>query len=402
MAIFAQHGFGDGNPGRIEAGLNAGVIGGCILSPKDLSLTSLRAKVEDIRCIAPSATILFDPQYYATLVGQVAKARLGSLMSDYTDYFSPKHYKDLRREKSIRSEVEKVIQFQRRIGFDDIILPGILMRDGLSSESSSIAKSLLEIGDEIANEQGLSSRCWLTLALGESCFRDMKALQDLVDEITGMLLQSHGVYLLVETSSLSGTSPWCNASVLSGQMYLVYALNLAGFRVTCGFSGLSAPYLSAVGAEDIAFGWFETLRFFSMDRFMPSVGMGGQRPKKKYLSRALWSRIDLGQLRPLATAYPDVLNQSLFDQTFVSGDPTEKDEVVQHWSAVGDFCESLARHETVPMKIADLRLQLVRSQQLMARISTLSLPGFDERITQTRAALRSFEELAELSLPKED
>lgn len=322
-------------------------------------------------------------------------------MSDYTDYFSPKHYRDLRREKSIRSEIEKVIQFQQRIGFDEIVLPGILMRDGLSSESSSIAKSLLEIGDEIANEQGISSRSWLTLALGESCFRDMKALQDLVDEITGMMLQSQGIYLLVETTALNGISPWCNASVLSGQMYLVYALNLAGFQVTCGFSGLSAPYLSAVGAENIAFGWFETLRFFSLDRFMPSVGMG-KRPKKKYLSRALWSRLDLGQLRPLATAYPEVLNQSPFDQLFLNGDPAERDEIVQHWHAVGDFCSDLARSESVPLRIANLRLQLLRSQQLKARIPTLSLPGFDERIAQTRGALSRFEDLAELSLPEQD
>lgn len=401
MAVLAQHGFGDGTPGRIDAGLNAGVIQGCILSPKDLSLASLKLKITGIQSDHPSAKILFDPQYYAALVGHVDQARLGSLASDYAGYFSPKHYRDLRREKSIRNEVEKVIQFQQEIALDDIVLPGIVMRDGLASESSSIAKSLLEIGDEIANEKAISSQCWLTLALGESCFRDMKALQDLVDEITGMLLQSHGIYLLVETTPLGGTSPWCNASVLSGQMYLVYALSLAGFRVTCGFSGLSAPYLSAVGAENIAFGWFETLRFFSLDRFMPAVGMG-KRPKKKYLSRALWSRIDLGQLRPLASAYPDVMNQSPYDALFLTGDPAERDEIVQHWHAVGEFCMQLDRCESVPVKLADLRLNLTRSQQLKARMPTLSLPGFEERIAQTRAALRRFEELAELSLPEED
>ena len=401
MSILAQHGFGDGNPGRIEAGLRAEVIDGCILSPKDLSLASLQSKIVGIREINQSAKILFDPQYYASILGNIDNIRLGSLISDYTDYFGPKHYKDLRREKNIRSEIEKVVRFQQRIGLSEIVFPGIMIQDGLKSESASIVKSFLEIGDEVAKDLNLSQQSWLTLALGESCFRDLKALQDLVDEITGMWLQSQGIYLLVETSNLDGNSPWCNSSVLSGQMYLVYALSLAGFKVTCGYSGLSAPYLAAAGASNVAFGWFETLRFFSLDRFMPSSG-GGKRPKKKYLSRALWTRLDSGLLRALVAAHPELLNGSIHDQLFTNGSPTEKDEIVQHWNAVGTFCNDLSKSESVPLKIANLRLQLLRSEQIKARIPTLSLPGFDERIAQTKAALRRFEDLAELSLSEQD
>jgi hypothetical protein len=399
MSLLAQHGFGDG--GRIRAGLEIGLIDGCILSPKDLSRSSMLAKIEEIRQAAPAARILFDPQFYVSLIGNLPGVRLGSLMSDYGDYFAPKHYKDLRREKNIRDEVEKVIQFQQRIGLQEIILPGILMQDGLKSEAASIAKSFLEIGDEVAGSEGIASRSWLTLALGESCFRDLKALQDLVDEITGMGLQSHGVYLLVETSNLDGISPWCHSSVLSGQMYLVYALSLAGFKVTCGYSGLSAPYLSSVGADAVAFGWFDTLRYFSLDRFRPSGGMS-QRPKKKYLSRALWSRLDVALLRAIATAHPSVLNGSEQDEEFMTGEPKEKDEILQHWHAVREYCDEQVRSSSVPLRIANFRLHLTISEQLKARIPMLSIPGFDERITQTRGALSRFEHLAELSLPRED
>lgn len=397
MPILAQHGFGDGNPGRIEAGLRADVIEGCILSPKDLSLASLQSKIAGIREIKQSAKIFFDPQYYASILGNIDGARLGNLISDYTDYFGAKHYKDLRRERNIQSEVKKVIQFQQRININEIILPGIMIQDGLKSESASIAKSFIEISDEIAAGQNISQQSWITLALGESCFRDLKSLQDLVDEITGMWLQSQGIYLLIETSNLNGSSPWCNSSVLSGQMYLVYALNLAGFKVTCGYSGLPAPYLAAAGASNIAFGWFETLRFFSLDRFMPTTSMG-KRPKKKYLSRALWTRLDSGLLLALKNAHPELLNGTIHDQPFKDGSPTEKDEIVQHWDAVGTFCDEIASMEGISLRIADLRQQLLKSEQIKARIPTLSLPGFDERIAQTKGALRRFEDLAELSL----
>lgn len=400
MSILAQHGYGDAD--RIESGLNAGVIQGCILGPKDLTRLSLLGKIEQIRRADVSASIFFDPQYYAVVVGNDTGSRLGNLISDYGEYFTTRSYREIRREKMIREEVEKVANFQRdRLGLDRIILPGILIQDGLQSESASIAKSFLEVSDEVATEMRISDQSWITLALGADCFRDMKGLQDLVDEITGLWLNSRGIYLICETTKLDGISPWCHPNVLAGQMYLIYALRRAGWEVVCGYTGLAAPYLVAAGATGVGFGWFDTTRFFSLDRFRPAQS-GGQRPKRKYLSHSLWTRVDLSVLQTIGRTHPRLLNGSPWDAAYMDATLAEKEEVLQHWHALGRMEAELQCISSIEARISYLQTHLVGIEQTKASLVTVPFPGLLEQVSQTRLALRYFQEVAELSLPSED
>lgn len=399
MSILAQHGYGDAD--RIESGLNAGVIQGCILGPKDLTRSSLQGKIEQARRANAAASIFFDPQYYAVVVAHEPDARLGNLQSDYSEYFAPKSYRDIRREKVIREEVGKVADFQTQgLGLERVILPGILIQDGLQSESASIAKSFLEVFDEVVTEKRIADRSWITLALGADCFRDMKGLQDLVDEITGLWLNAKGIYLLCETTDLDGISPWCHPHVLAGQMYLIYALRQAGFEVLCGYAGLSAPYLQAAGATGIGFGWFNTMRNFSLDRFRPTPGMA-RRPNRKYLSRALWTRVDLPALQTLGRTHSKLLNGSPWDARYLDGSLPEKEEVLQHWHALCQFESDLAAMATIETRIAYLRSHLISVEQTRASL-LVPFHGLQEQISQTRLALGYFEEVAELALAPED
>ncbi|HSQ42724.1 MAG TPA: hypothetical protein VLM37_10635 [Fibrobacteraceae bacterium] len=394
MQILAQHGYGEGE--KVSRGLEHGLLDGVVIGPKNIRLSALKGKIDGWEKNSPQARILFDPQYYATVVAQEEGARLGYLVSDYSDYFSPKTYKDLRRERNIRDELNKALSFQlENLKLSEAIVPGIMIQDGLHSESSSIAKNFLEIGAEEAKESG--NDAFLTLALGQSCFREMSALVDFVDEVTGFDLPVKGIYLLVETSRHLGANPWYIPEILKGRMYLNYAFAQAGFEVINGFSMFSSPFLSAVGATGISCGWFDTLRYFSLDPFRASVG-GGHRPNRRYLSKALWSRLDLATIAPDLGRNHWIMNEYSGDSRFESGEADECDEALQHWHALQVMSESILNQQGVSARLQFLWDSLNQAEIHRSHLPALSLPKFKDQIDGCRTALRGFCELAELPL----
>ena len=64
MSILAQCGYGRG--GKIEQGLNDGVIHGVIMSPRDERKNRLEQAIHDWGGSHPNALVMFDPQFYAT------------------------------------------------------------------------------------------------------------------------------------------------------------------------------------------------------------------------------------------------------------------------------------------------------------------------------------------------
>ena len=396
MNILAQHGFGDGT--KIEAGLGHGLIQGAIISPRDIKLSSLKAKIESWKTVQPDCHILFDPQFYASLIAQEPGARLGNLSAEYSAYFAPKQYKDIRREKKIAVEIQSVIEFQQNeLGLSEFILPGIMIQDGLLSESASIAKLFLEVGDEFTQSKNIHQHSWHTLVLGKSCFRNIRYLEDLVDEITGYGLEVQGFYLLAETTRSSESNPWFDADVLLGQMYLTYALTQAGYKVINGYSMLPATYLAAVGSDTTSSGWFDTLRYFSLDRYREQSG-GGKRPNRRYFSKALWSRLDMASISAYLDRYGWILNGYDDDAKFKEGEANDTDEVLQHWHAVQLACNEVVSKSSIEERIQFLMAELTVAEQYRSRLLTLSMPHFQEQVAQCRSALHRFAELAEISL----
>lgn len=402
MKFFAQHGFGDG--GKIDAGLSAEVIDGVLLSPRDISRESIMNRIEEVREANSAATILFDPQFYAALVGLLPDARMGKLSSDYREYFSPSQLRDIRRERRIAEIVDATHGFQKdHLGLDQYILPNILIQDGLQSESSGIAKSFLEISDEIAIDNGIADNTWLSLVLGSNCFRNEKRLENFVDEITGFALQSKGIYLLVEMSPSQGVCPWHTPELLSGVMYISYALSESGYNVINGYSFYSAPFLSITGSYACGSGWFDTLRCFSLNRFRPSVG-GGRRPNRKYLSNTLWNRIGLQEFRTYRDGYPWLANNQAFESEFIKSSeekrPNEKDECLQHWEAVKLISERLTASSDIHDKLLAALEWVVRQERARTQIPVLSLPFHDQQTRDCKAALHRFAEQAEVPLSR--
>jgi|GEM_PF-3213867 hypothetical protein len=393
MPLLAQHGFGDG--GKIINGIGKGIISGTIMSPRNLTLSSLKTKIEEIRLLAKKSHILFDPQFYATLVAKEPGARMGNLMSEYSQYFSEKQIKDLRREKQINEAINNVYNFQKDIsGLSGIIMPNILIEDGLRSESANIAKLFLELSDEFSTKKGTNANTWLTLALGNSCFRNTKDLEDLANEITGMGLQSKGIYLLCETSPGNGVNPWYEQHMLAGLMYLNYVLSSAGYDVVNGYSFDNAPYLAAAGSTSFGFGWYNTSRYFSLEPYRPSVGMA-RRPNRKYLCRALWLRMDFATIRPFWESFSWLLNGYGTDDLFSTDSPSEDDECQQHWETVKKYLGEISALKGAKERISFLKQELDKAQQYRSNLLALSIPNFEDQIRELKMALNRFDELAE-------
>jgi len=386
--ILAQHGYSEGD--KIIEGLKNNFIHGCIFSPKDISLQELKEKIAGLSRFFPKAEIYFDPLFYASVPSQQYgdKARIGKLLSDYS-YFSPKQYRDLRRERFIREEIKKCVEFQKSINLKNFILPNIVIQDGLSSESSAIAKNFLEIGNEIANEQGIQDKCSLTLALGQSCFRNQEVLIDFVDEITGFNLSIKGFYLLAETTKSPGSNPWFFNDVLKFQMYLTYALKQANYNILYGFSLMPAPFLFAAGCDSVAFGWYNSLRYFSLDRFVPR-NERARKPNRRYLDINLWHRIESSK----AASYPLLYETS----AYIEPDSTDTEEILQHWRIVGDIYTKMREIKFYQERLKYLLDWLKESEIYRTNLDKFPIPYFEDQVRNCRSAIYEFAKLAEIPL----
>jgi hypothetical protein len=389
--ILAQHGYSAAD--KIDIGLKENCIQGCIFNPKDIGLQELKEKITKLSKNNPNAEVYFDPLFYASIPAQQNgdKSRLGKLLSDYS-YFSPKQYRDLRRERYVEKEIKKCLDFQNSINMKNFIVPNIVIQDGLASETSAIAKNFLEIGSEVAKEQGIRKQCLLTLALGQSCFRNAKILEDFIDEITGFNLDIKGFYLLTETTKSSGNNPWFLKDILKFQMYLTYALRQANYNIIHGFSAMSAPFLFAAGCNSVAFGWYDTLRYFSLDRFIPRIeGEMARRPNRRYLDRNLWHRIESSK----AASYPLLYK----DSTYIKPDSTDAEEILQHWKVVRDICEEIEKIKSYPEKLKFLLDWLKKTEIYRTKLEAFPISYFESQVRNSRSAIYEFAELAEIFLP---
>ena len=400
MPVLAQHGFGAGS--KIQTALANGYVDGCIFSPKDIPQEKLLAAIADINKLKNKAEVYFDPQYYATTIAQEPNAKLGYLASEYTYYFSSKTLRELRREKNVSREAEKVIRFQKEtLHLSKIIAPNILIQDGLNSASSSISKNFLEICAEKANEASVSRQTLLTLALDQSCFRRSQDLLDLVDEITGMNLDVKGFYILVETSKEDGPNPWFTPEVLAGQMYLAYALSQNGYEVVFGYSFLPAPYLWAAGANSIACGWFNTLRYFSMNRFR-DLSKGGRKANRRYLLNAAWLPMEWTQvqtLNPVLNLMNGLKTDGLFTSPQGEKRPNDEDEILQYWDTLKNKEKNISNEPSIEARTQQLLENLKKQTVTLASIRSIGrIPYADEMLRNCQRSLALFAEFAEFTL----
>ena len=404
MSVFAQVGSQCGS--KITDGINNGFIDGCILSPRDSKLEALKSRIEELKKNNLGFEILLDPQYYASIIAATeSKTKLGYLETEYSDFFAGTHYRELRRDSAVKSKIEKCLNFQMRLNISKYILPNICIVNDFDSASANIALSFLDIGSDVAKSYNIHKQSYLTLAVDNTCIRQTERFLDFMDDLTAEKYSTKQFYILVQTSKYNEACPWNNPEALANQMYLAYVMAENGYKTLWGYSFLSAPFLWDAGADDCAFGWFNTLRYFSLNRFR-DLGMSGRRANKRYFSTRLGTPVEWTLVANAMQAKSEIRLQNGFasDKIFFNStgqEPSDSDEISQYWDSLKHIDNKIKSIKKITERIAFLKsyLDSVNSTLAKKEYNTFSTAEY-RQTADGLAALRAFAKLAEIPFPE--
>lgn len=338
MAIYAQHGHGKSD--KIEVALRQGTISGVILSPKDESPANVASYVDELRReFGTRVSVLFDPQFYATVNG----SRLGALPE--FPYFRP----GLTRSNfiapgDITRYVSDTLNYQLTLGLDRLISPAVLVSD-LRDPWSQISLSMALEAIAFRGQQAGAPDLLLSLVLDENAFRVKEALEEILDIVTAWNVK--GFYVVVRRNDTSYQAAF-DPDVLGNILYLVHVLsNLNDFELVFGYSDLCGVLLQAVGAKVTCTGWHNSLRQFSMNRFLPSTG--GRAPRPRYTSSSLMNSIlVLPELQAIQRigSLSQVISDTSYDDVMRSGNPTNAPwpanvSTLHHWEVLSRTCSEI-------------------------------------------------------------
>jgi hypothetical protein len=398
MKLFAQHGFGDGL--KTIEGLSKQLIDGVIFSPRDITPDKLRESTSKLTELAPISERLFDPQYYATLAAVDPVSRTGYLEEEYASYFAPRRYDQLLRESQVIEDVSKVLECERALPLTALIGPNIIIPRSFDSAEAAIAMNFVRAtgaeGKKIAPEK----RIYATLAVSRDALINTEELLHFLNQLTVLETPPDGFYVLVAAGNAEARADLFNADVISGWMFLNYALSVNGFLVINGFSDLLTPFLGVAGAEAGATGWWSNLRTFSLDRFSPPIG-GGRMPTERYLSCALLNRVTYYELDILRRRVPTVLNRLDTDE-FYAGDgsePPRNKEVLQTWDAIKALNQALvSTEEEESLRRCAKAIQTAVETYALISLQAVALDSRsgDSHLDEIDGAIRLFKRLAEL------
>lgn len=336
MKLYAQHGYGEGD--KINEGLQKKVISGAVYGAKDITPDRLNRRLSDIAVIAPTASRIFDPQYYVSLIGSDPNIRLGKL-EEYP-YFTIKRRGQLESNELIAHEIRKVLEFQINLPVTATISPNILISRSFDSVEAVIAKNFIRSAKKVYEQFRDKRPLFATLAISREALIDFTELEAFLNDITLLDSPPDGFYLIVGARSVEARTDLYNADVIAAWMLLNYSLKINGFQIINGYSDLISPFLGAAGGDIGCTGWWSNLRAFSMDRFAPET-TGGRQPVQRYLSTKLLNRITFYELEALRRIVPTVVNGLPMDKEY-NGEPERPVEVFQSWEALSNLMDVLA------------------------------------------------------------
>jgi hypothetical protein len=397
--LFAQHGAQEGE--KINEGLARGLLDGVIYSPRDVSLDTLRGKLNSLAEINEQADRLIDPQYYAIFLNGAEEARLGNLLEDYGAYFQQRRRSQLERENQIRQDLAAALKFQTALNVTGIIAPNIVIPNSLNSIEAVIAKNFIRLAAGEYSKLNDKRPMYATLAISRNALGDKQELVEFLNEITLLDEPPGGFYLLISARNTEARSDIYNTDVIAAWMFINHTLTVNGFNVINGYSDILTPFLGAAGSVAGSLGWWSNLRSFSLDRFAPSAG-GGRLPIQRYLSRALLNRVtfyEFDQLRKLA---PGVINElptdTLYDPA-VGSEPQRNLEVIQSWEAVKNLNSAILagdQRRSLRNCAAAVARAMVAYEEIQGLGIRLDPKSNAEHLQPLADGLRLFAKLAEL------
>ncbi|MBI1375133.1 MAG: hypothetical protein GC159_20635 [Phycisphaera sp.] len=363
MPLLAQCGYGRSD--KIEQGIAAGSITGVILSPRDERRDRLESFYVDLRRGASDFAVMFDPQFYAATLSNVRDGNLAA----YPYYANNTGLsRNQFRPRQIEAYVRNCLDYQMQSlpGLDYLISPSVPF-DDFRDSWSQIALSMAEAAIDDCAQRDDAPPLLVTIVLSEAALRDPTKMNEFLDTLSA--LDVPGFYFLVQRTS-NTLDPAMDTTSLTNLLFLVYVLaTLNEFEVVVGYSDWMGFLFQAVGATLSASGWHNSLKQFSLARYLPQTG--GRRPRKRYSSLPLLSCPlvvpELEDIHRLGLL-PTVLTGGSHDH-ILSGGPargetawTDAISCLAHWESLSRLYATIESHRTVQARLNAVD-RVIRSAQ---------------------------------------
>lgn len=402
MSILAQCGYGRG--GKIEQGLNDGVISGAVMSPRDERRARLEQDIHAWGTSYPGALVMFDPQFYAANLNNPRDGHLNEF-----GYYSNNsglgrtHFSGAR----IRTYVRECLDYQHSTFGSDLaylISPTIQFddfRDSWSQIALNMAVESTEYHSSLRSPQPLL----ISLVISETAFQTLDAVEEFLDALTE--IDTRGFYTIIRRNSVSNQNAMHSVS-FGRLMYFCHVLaTINEYDVVVGYSDWHSFLLKVAGVTHTATGWFQNLRQFSLARFQPSTG--GRRPRKRYSAAPLLScpliNPELQDIY-LADLLPRVLSGSDHDAILYKGPAmgeagwSEEVSCLAHWYSLASLSSRLSVLRTQPERVREAERIMHSALTLYAQLASRNV-SFDpatgpDHIREWRDSLQEFRGLAGL------
>jgi hypothetical protein len=154
-------------------------------------------------------------------------------------------------------------------------------------------------------------------------------------------------------------------------VYVLASLN--EYAVVVGYSDWMGFLLQAIGATACASGWHNSLKQFTLGRFLPQTG--GRRPRKRCSSLPLISNpLIVPELEDVYRVglLPSVLSGSRFDNLLSDGpaqgetDWNDTVSCLAHWDSLSRLCASVESLRTVAARL-DAAIARIRAARALYR-----------------------------------
>lgn len=399
MSILAQCGYGRG--GKIEHGLNDGVIHGVVMSPRDERRERLEQDIKGWGNSHPNSLVLFDPQFYAANLNNPRDGHLSEF-----DYYNNNsglgrtHFSGTRIQRYVKECLDYQHQtFGTNLAY--LISPTIhfdSFRDSWSQIALNMAVESADYHSNINSAQPLL----ISLVISETAFQTMDAVEEFLDALTE--IEARGFYIIVRRNSTSVQNAMESAP-FGRFMYFCHVLTTINeYDVIVGYSDWQSFLLKAAGVTYTATGWYQNLRQFSLGRFQPSSG--GRRPRKRYSSAPLLScpliNPELQDIH-LANLLPRVLSGSSYDSILrngpASGEANWSDEIscLAHWYGLNTLSQRLSAFPTQLQRIQEAERFMQNALTLYAQLGSQNV-SFDpltgpDHIREWQDSLQEFRAL---------
>lgn len=359
MTFWIQHGHGKGN--KIDTIARTELLTGIVLSPADEDRSSLQATSSAAQDY--DVDTILDPQMYIhTIPGAVAR-RHESHGIEFGE-ISSLHVS----AEEIREQVEAVITANSQLGLKSIVTPSPYQA---SFGDVWTPLSLQYARATIANAE---MPVHISLVAEDSAFVDWEQTVRYLDALT--TLDFAGVYLIVGTSGKSYPLLW-EPECLSNILRVIYTLTeLNQYELIWGYSDIVGVIGLCVGASGAATGWYNSLRMWAPEKWIPQ--RGGRQATPRIFAEPLLSVIERD--REAVSITRTHLNAEVFP------DQSERERLMdeqpwgiadswnQYLNAIAQFHQNVDNSSDISSRLSDFRQRLDNATGMLSEVRALGPP----------------------------